>query len=553
MKKIFIAMLSVLAFTGAQADLITPEKASAIAQEFFEKQESRRVPSAVTTAINPRMELAYTCQNDGAQASYYIFNKEDGNGFVIVSAESGTRQILAYSNEGAFQVEHIEHGPADFLKSYEQEINAVRCSARKAPTIQTGSYQPKLLTTANFHQDGYSFNDSYAPKIDGKSCLSGCVATAMAILMKYHNWPTKNTGSHSYTAESGLELSCDFSSITFDWENMKDNPDISSSDAVSNLQRACGIAVNMEYGVDESWAYYATVNYALRHYFYYDFPYQIQRAQYETEEWNDILRSEIDSDRPVFIGGLAEIGGHAYVLDGYDQEGIFHYNLGWGGVNNGYYTEGYVTEDCYANTDAIIGIQPRSLDQEDFTSPIQYASITLSMVDDPDYPSYFNLDISTFNNMSNVAFAGKVRADLYDKDMKFKANIHMGFDESSDPLESCYYYSYYYFYYCYIPNNIKVDPSDRIVITTSTDNGKTWNPIYCSSDHFKIINAYGETVNSIDQTNTDILPGTAAIYSVDGKHITTLPMQQGTATEGLKSGIYIIRNSEGKAEKRMIP
>lgn len=556
MKRTTAILLLSLAFAAIHAEFVTPDQAARTATLFMTGHEASKVHSALpgNTGNRPELELACSYQPDGsAPASFYIFNREDGSGFVIVSAESETRQILAYSNEGPFHVDHMDKGAAEFLKSYDRAINAVRYGKSIPVAGNAGRYQPKQLETAAFDQNGYSFNTAYAPKVGGKPCQAGCVATAMGIIMKYHNWPTRSSGSHSYTMPSGVEMSYDFSKNPFDWKSISNVPDAKSSAATSQLLKACGISINMEYGPEESWSYFALVNYALRHYFYYNYPYQIFRDEMDTDDWETIMRSEIDNGRPVFIGGVAKIGGHAYVLDGYDSEGIFHYNLGWGGVNNGYYTEGKISSECYANTDAIIGIEPRSIDQEDFTAPFQYSSIKMAKVDNPYYQSYFNIDAKNFMNIANVPFSGKVRADIYDKDLKLKANIHTGFDESEHPLGTGSYYLGYGFYYCHIPGNVRIYDTDRIIISTSTDNGKSWQPVFCASDHFRYLYANGRVHDDIANISGTV-SGLAHVFTVNGTRITSFTASQDDQIpDGLEPGIYIIRYSSGKTVTRLIP
>ena len=501
MKRLIILSLLLIAFAHASAEFVNQDQAQAIAAGFFSNQEARAVRQAGNIPqVRPRLAYAGASGEENLPA-YYIFNSEDGSAFVIVSAESSTRPILAYSNEGAFHVDQMEHGAWDFLKSYEQAIHAVRYSGAQPTATKSAEYEAKLLSTALFDQTGYSFNSKYAPKIDNQDCLSGCVATAMSIIMKYHNWPTRNTGKHSYTSASGMELSCDFSSIQFAWDKMTDTPNQSSSDGVSELQRACGIAINMEYGVDMSWAYFVLVNYALRHYFYYDYPFHLLRSEYDDEEWDSIMRAEIDSNRPVFIGGQAASGGHAYVLDGYDSDGVFHYNLGWGGINNGYYTEGFVSDECYANTDALIGIQPRSMEEEDFSSPLQYSRAGIDIKGDLEGNYVFLFEANNLMNISNTPFTGRTRVDIYDKDFNHKYTVQSGYDESSAPLLISYYYFSYLFPRCYIPKDAVLAPTDIVTVSTSTDNGKTWKPVYCASDCFNInrVGGHGSSAVMISQ------------------------------------------------------
>lgn len=205
-----------------------------------------------------------------------------------------------------------------------------------------------------------------------KQCLTGCVATAMAQIMKYHEYPALGKGTYSYVTRTNLlQLGCDFSNLTFDWESMPNNLSLNSPsaqrEAVSTLMLACGVGASMDYSLDESIALDATMKYALYKYFGYssDMEY-VRKDEFCDAEWNDMLYKELSEERPVFYSGRGDNGGHAFVCDGY-KNGLFHINWGWEGQFDGYFRlSGLCPRNYNYNSDqhAVIGIRPASNDDE---------------------------------------------------------------------------------------------------------------------------------------------------------------------------------------------
>lgn len=191
--------------------------------------------------------------------------------------------------------------------------------------------------------------DQLAPYYDlcplsttGMRCLTGCVATAMAQIMYYHKWPETGEGNHSYDW-GGRPLSFDFEHTTFDWDNMLPAyKDVESTEeqreAVARLMLACGISVYMNYSPTASGAYSKMVSDALKDFFRYgEGTSNVTRINYSESEWENIIYRELEEGRPVLYTGAGTGGGHAFVCDGYDSDGYFHFNWGWSGAYDGYF------------------------------------------------------------------------------------------------------------------------------------------------------------------------------------------------------------------------
>ncbi|MFA5033841.1 MAG: C10 family peptidase [bacterium] len=319
---------------------------------------------------------------------FYIFNFKP-NGFVIVSAEDATVPILGYSFEGQYTATNHPIQFDEWMDNYKKQIIYVKDNLTKAPrqnvdqwnnlTIEPqyfvkGSKEkavsPLLTTTwaqENIYGGSPIIYNTQCPMIGGTHCLVGCAAVAMGQIMKYFNHPTQGVGSHSYydTAGCAQTVSADFGATTYDWGNMPTSLSSSTTNqrnAVGTLLFHCGVAVNMRYGTSASGAYVPSPVYALKTYFSYNENLGIiYRSSYSTDTaWARIMRTELDSSRPVLYSGQGS-GGHAFVMDGYSTNTYFHFNWGWEGSENGYFYLTDLTPASYnfnSSQAAVILIKP---------------------------------------------------------------------------------------------------------------------------------------------------------------------------------------------------
>lgn len=185
--------------------------------------------------------------------------------------------------------------------------------------------------------------NNYCPIYNGSRSVTGCVATAMAQVMKYYNYPAKGTGSHSYTTKTlKISQSMDFSSTSFRWTSMADSygsfSSTSQKNAVATLMHACGVSVDMDYTPNESGAPSMNVASALANYFGYDKGVRyLMRDYYGMAEWEDLVYNQLTEFGPVQYSGSNTSAGHSFVCDGYSADGYFHFNWGWGGMSDGYF------------------------------------------------------------------------------------------------------------------------------------------------------------------------------------------------------------------------
>lgn len=372
---------------------------------------------------------------------YYIFNNEDG-GFVIVSGDDCATPILGYSNEGSIDLGNMPIQLQELLQAYALEIeeavnNNLQATEevaesweayRRAPQTQNTTAAVNALIVTSWDQ--YPRYNALCPSDPSLSNLgghptTGCAATAMAQIMKYWEYPKKGYGSKSYNSRYYGTLSADFGSTAYDWDNMPLKLSASTSatqnKAVATLMYHCGVAISMEYNCDGqggSGAYVidlgggrASAEEALKTYFGYASTVSGMRWNQSTSAstWSDMLKTELDNKRPILYAGYSPTGGggHAFICDGYDNNGKFHFNWGWSGQSNGFFSLTALTPSYYNFSDgqqAVIGIKPK-----DGSGPAK------------NYDLYMNTDLTATNTSSSTS--SEPNAYYFGNTMSFTARV----------------------------------------------------------------------------------------------------------------------------------
>ena len=300
------------------------------------------------TAVNA-LDLAYTFRATNGMATAYVFNF--AGGYVVVAADDSYSPILGYSDQGQFDYDNAPDGLRFMLGELSNDIEKTVQLGRPVPSgilcrwknlDAYGKMHPdrrqvvvEPLVQQRWNQDS-PFN-MYAPG----GCPTGCVATAMAQIMKYWEWPVQGTGEHSYVAMGYGEQYANFGATTYDWDNMIDNYNYGSTQeqkvAVATLMYHCGVSVDMMYEPSGSGAFSPDVPVAISNYFSYsDHATHITKGG-NYDEWIALLKSNIDQRIPLYYSGQSPQGGHAFVCDGYDVDDLFYFNWGWGGSSNGFF------------------------------------------------------------------------------------------------------------------------------------------------------------------------------------------------------------------------
>lgn len=348
-----LVLLLALGYSPLQAKRITQWQAQQQAYSFWGKQMPQKAKAKSRTATTASPSDAY-----------YVFNNDAG-GFVIIAGDDAVTPVLGYTSTGSFDAENLPDGLKDLLKSYERQIAALGDNYVANQTATRAAFTgEKLLKTAEWNQMA-PFN-KYTPN----NYVTGCVATAGAIVMKHHGYPAKGTGSHSYTW-NGKTWTANFEH-DYDWASMPakyDGTNDAAFDGVARLMADLGVAVEMQYKKDGSGAYIGNLITAMQKYYGYSkLSHLMAIEDVGAEAWNGRLREEIDANRPVLYAASDPNtgGGHAFVIDGYKDES-FSVNWGWGGYCDGFYkigalnpeSEGNPTGDKYnVGQSAVFGMEP---------------------------------------------------------------------------------------------------------------------------------------------------------------------------------------------------
>lgn len=279
----------------------------------------------------------------------YVFTPNE-SGYLIVSADDVAAPVLGYSDTGIFDPEKMSPSMRWWLEEYSAQIRAA--AAENAGSYEVTAREDRdpigpLLQTK--WDQGEPYNN-YCPIYEYKGkeypTYTGCVATAMAQVMKYHNWPDKaaEDAMISYQWHNGtsvVTLSEDFSNYEFQWDLMiddyRDSHTKEQANAVAKLMQACGYSVSMSYGTSASGSFGAKVGGALVNYFKYDAGLHNEpREMYSSAAWDNMIYENLKTCGPVLWWGSGSVG-HCFVCDGYRGDGFYHFNWGWGGLSDGYY------------------------------------------------------------------------------------------------------------------------------------------------------------------------------------------------------------------------
>lgn len=369
--------------------------------------------------------------------SFYIYKTRSvGSGFVIISGDKRLPDILAFSDNENFDTESIPENVKYWLSCYDRIFLDSMKNAQGKMTIdgvRSEGVSP-ILGDILWGQ-GSPFN-LQCPMYNGSQCVTGCVATAMAMVMKHYQYPSCGTGYINYTTASHhINVSRNLAEHPLLWESMNSQYDNSATfeqkTAVANLMVGCGVAVRMDYAPDGSGAYqYDMLRAYIENFGYDDDASFLLRDFYSTATWHSLLVKELNEGRPVnYAGSNNSDGGHSFIIDGYQISGnesspYYHLNWGWNGRCDGYYyladlhpkdkSMPYTTRAFSQGQQMLIGIKPQD--------NVRLNNRTLCTDDVNIYPlsvkpgHRFTLSVSNIYNLSYLPFTGKVYILLLDED-----------------------------------------------------------------------------------------------------------------------------------------
>lgn len=350
-KAIIILVLAFLICSGwLFAAPRTPQQALEIARTFVRSHVNmKHIDTKELKLINGQ-----SIQTRAMYPAYYIINTGNDNGFVIISGDDCAREVLAYSDKGSLDQEHLPANVKYWLDFYATEIERMNTNGSSVENLAevrglaTRTVAPvitPLLDKIEWDQ-GNPYNLD-CPEEKGELTVTGCAATALAMVMKYYEYPEHGTGSYSYTtATLKKTLSVNFGEANYKWNLMLPQYTSTVTDeqkkAVAELMLHCGVAMDMDYNLSAAGGSGAGIfkQYnALIKYFEYNPNIYFEGRDYNSEgRWKNLIQKELLAGRPVLYSGQSSGGGHAFVLDGCDGNDLYHFNWGWSGYANGYYS-----------------------------------------------------------------------------------------------------------------------------------------------------------------------------------------------------------------------
>lgn len=368
-KFLFVVCLTLVSST-AWAETISESQARNIAEGFM---SSHRMSSTNLRLVQKRHSL--NAPSTSEKAAYYVFNAaKDHSGYVIVAGDDRAPAVLGYSDNGTFDVQNVPEAMQELLDSYAEQIEALSQGEIADRLTSPGPAIAPLMTSTWSQKSPYNH---LLPFVNGNRAVVGCAATAMAQVMYYWKWPARPTTTiPAYTTESYSIYMPELPPVDFNWEAMQDcylaSDTLSEASlAAATLSLYCAQALEMNFQDGTSGATTSRAPLWLSTYFGYKASaHSLWRFNYTTEEWADILYQELTASRPIIFSGSKKSGGHAFICDGYDGEGLFHINWGWNGQSNGYFLLNVLNPDLQGtgsatgvygyiyNQAAIVGIEP---------------------------------------------------------------------------------------------------------------------------------------------------------------------------------------------------
>lgn len=377
-------MAAALAMSAAP---LSPEQALKRAQGSAAMRKSAISAGAMT--------LSFSMQTPAGSPAIYVFDRPESKGYLIVSADDAAIPVLGYADSGSFDSEEMPPQLKWWLSEYAAQISSFSAndiSSKKITRSGKAAVSPLVKTTWN---QGTPYNN-LCPSVGNSKCPTGCVATAMAQVMKYYNYPAVGMGRVTATIPTGGSGAgyINLAQKPFVWDNMLDaysgyDYTNQQAEAVATLMQAVGYACKMNYGVNGSGALSMNAAMSLSKNFKYN-PYiqYLQRSYFNATEWDEIIYNELAAGRPVLYGGQSTSVGHEFVCDGYDGNGYYHFNWGWGGMSDGYFLLDALNPDSVgtgggegggynSGQDIIIGVQPTSEELNPYLT--QFGNLTGSI------------------------------------------------------------------------------------------------------------------------------------------------------------------------------
>lgn len=401
MKKLYVFMLSVIAVLAANAEPVSRSEALQKARQFMPGKQ-----------FNANQAFSRSKRVMADKEPFYIFNAEEG-GFVVISGDDRTVPVIGYSEKGQLLQDDMPDNLRNWLDGYAEQLQAIEngeatpALPRSAKVTRGVSAKPAIAplikTTWNqsvpYNLKVPSLDYEYEGKKYTLPCVTGCVATALAQVMYYYRWPLTCPALDAYTTSSkGIEVPA-LPATTFQWDKMQltyaGNETGDPANSVAELMRYVGQANEMDYNISSNGGSGAYIHQDVMFntFGYSRNMYSAYRYEYSTVEWENLIYQELAAGRPVLYSGTSydagadKFGGHQFICDGYDGNGLFHMNWGWGGQSDSYFVlsianphskgigGGSTKSGYYLGQSAEIGFKPDDKNEPDIPYLESYINI----------------------------------------------------------------------------------------------------------------------------------------------------------------------------------
>jgi len=469
-----------------------------------------RVAMNAMQSMAKKSGLTITNLRRVSETETLVIYEDDNSLRCITTNDSDNPRVIGYST-----AKHSDDNPGYnmFLNAAKQAAYTNVAAKEYAELAQNADVDSMVTTLWN---QSKPYNNLCPAYLGANKYPTGCVATAMAQIMKYHSYPEKGEGYNGYsftpTTGTGVYLSADFSDTYYDWANMIDiySDEAGYTDeqatAVATLMYHCGVAVSMQYTPSGSGALMAEAATALRNNFSYNENIGIHyRDYYSDKEWMKLMYEELDNGRPVLYAGTdASSGGHCFVIDGYDDNGLFHVNWGWGGNDNGYYDLALLSTPDMGSFSLyqmmLTGFAKPDVEIEHHSEVVGDGTLTLKQMKRGVIPSCGNVF-----NMSDFSFTGSTAIVLLGTDSLYVLK------EEANVKKATYFAVNVPSTMCVLPTGLP-NGTYRIYPAAKDSLENDWHPIHYKKD----------SVNSYILTYTDgsytITPETDASWQADIKN-----------------------------------
>ena len=446
MNKIFTLLLTVslaMACGTAWAETISDSQARSIAENFM---ASHKMQSTNLQLV--KKQRKFNAPATSTKAAYYVFNAER-NGYVIVAGDDRAPAVLGYSDKGSFNAQDVPEALQELLESYAEQIEALDQGNMAAPQLTAGPAISPLLTCTWSQKGPYNH---LLPFINGSRAVAGCVATALAQVMYYWKWPAQPTMTiPEYTTSSlGIVMPA-LEPVAFNWDAMQDGYLTSDTLSVEGLAAAtltqyAAQAAEMDFKDGTSGATTTRSPFFLSTYFGYKASaHSLYRSNYTAQEWADIIYNELAAGRPVIYSGSKKTGGHAFICDGYNGEGLYHFNWGWNGQSNGYFLLNVLNPDLQGTGSAsgvygyilsqaaVVGIEPGE-GENIFAMTVSDVALNSASTTREGTNFDFRATITgRFRNYTSQVIAARFGWGLFDENNNFMERLYSSYTTGVKP------------------------------------------------------------------------------------------------------------------------